>query len=258
MRLNKTWFYLGWAGQQLLTESVLLLPLLVWWLVSPYVSPNILPSPQDVFASIFSIFRDPELNIHLAITAIRVVTATIVAAALGSLLALIPYYIPFLRGFILQVVQPVINATPSVGWALFGAIWLGFSNVAVVFQQVLILLPFCLINMLQAIRGLDRDLVEMGESYGCSRWQVFSRVIAPLLVPHWMGALRMAYGISWKISLVCELFGAERGIGYLMLHAQTMSDIAMVFGCCLTIVLVFMVTDRLVLEPVIARILKRF
>lgn len=64
-----------------------------------------------------------------------------------------------------------------------------------------------------------------------------------------MAAIRIAYGVAWKIALVAELFGVSTGLGYLMLKAEIVSDAATVYATCFAIVLLFLAGEKLVLDP---------
>jgi ABC-type nitrate/sulfonate/bicarbonate transport system permease component len=55
---------------------------------------------------------------------------------------------------------------------------------------------------------------------------------------------------------VSELFGAQSGLGYLMLQAQAIGDVVTVVATCLIIVLLFTLGEALVINP-IARTLRR-
>jgi NitT/TauT family transport system permease protein len=77
----------------------------------------------------------------------------------------------------------------------------------------------------------------------------------PMLVPYAVAAARISYGVAWKIALVAELFGADSGLGYLMLQAQTAADAATVFATCFSIVLIFIAGEKLVIDP-LARIVQ--
>ena len=61
--------------------------------------------------------------------------------------------------------------------------------------------------------------------------------------------MRIAYGVGWKIALISELFGADSGIGFIMLRAQILADAAMVFACCFAIVIIFMAGEKLIINP---------
>jgi NitT/TauT family transport system permease protein/sulfonate transport system permease protein len=89
----------------------------------------------------------------------------------------------------------------------------------------------------------------MGQSLTRSRWRRFTRLTLPLVMPFLSAGLRIAFGICWKIALVAELFGAQSGLGYLMLQAQSNADAAMVFACCFVIVIIVFAVDRLALAP---------
>ena len=53
---------------------------------------------------------------------------------------------------------------PSIGWAILAAIWFEPGDFGVIFVEVAILIPFCLINIAEGLRNLDRELLEMGTS----------------------------------------------------------------------------------------------
>jgi NitT/TauT family transport system permease protein/sulfonate transport system permease protein len=112
-----------------------------------------------------------------------------------------------------------------------------------------IVVPFCLTNALEGFRNIDPELEEMGASFSRSRLRRFTRVTLPLVMPFLAAGLRISFGICWKIALVAELFGAQSGLGYLMLQAQSTANAAMVFACCFVIVIVVFAVDRLLLAP---------
>ena len=111
------------------------------------------------------------------------------------------------------------------------------------------MLRFCLTNTLEGFRNIDPELEEMGASFSRSRWRRFTRVTLPLVMPFLVSGLRIAFGISWKIALVAELFGAESGLGFVMLKSEIVSDAATVYATCFAIVLLFLAGEKLVLDP---------
>jgi NitT/TauT family transport system permease protein/sulfonate transport system permease protein len=128
-------------------------------------------------------------------------------------------------------------------------IWFGTTNVAVLFVEIAILTPFCLINLLEGLKQLDGELIEMGVSFTRHRGRSFVKIVVPMLLPYVMSAVRIAYGVAWKIALVAELFGVSSGLGYLMLKAEIVSDAATVYATCFAIVLLFLAGERLILDP---------
>jgi ABC-type nitrate/sulfonate/bicarbonate transport system permease component len=123
--------------------------------------------------------------------------------------------------------------------------------------QAAILIPFCLINIAEGLRNIDRELMEMGQSFTRRRLRILWRLTFPLLVPYGLSAVRIAYGVAWKIALVAELLGATDGLGYLMLRAQTAADSTTFLATCFAIVLIFVAGERLVIVPLERRFARR-
>lgn len=236
------------AGR-VLGEGLVIVAVLGWWLLSLGMPDYIIPGPWQVAEGIYSLFFDPDKAEHTLISTVRVLGAVVISTVLGSLLALLPRWIDWADRIVHQRIQPFLNSFPSVGWAILAIIWFGNSTPSVMFVQVAILTPFCLVNVAEGIRELDRELIEMGVSFTRTRRRVFFRLVAPLLAPYVMAAVRIAYGVGWKIALVSELFGADRGLGYLMLEAQILSDATTVFATCFAIVLLFLLGERLIINP---------
>src|SRR5262249_53921155 len=80
------------------------------------------------------------------------------------------------------------------------------------------------------------------------------KITLPLLLPFIVSALRIAYGVAWKIALVSELFGTGTGIGYLMGEAQQSAKPALLYACCFAIVLIFFAGEKLILDPLSRRV----
>src|SRR5690606_27262951 len=113
-----------------------------------------------------------------------------------------------------------------------------------------ILLPFVLIALWEGVTQLDRRLVEMARSFTRSEGRVLVRVIAPLLMPYAFAAIRMAYGVSWKVALIAEIFGTNRGLGYLMTLARSNFDSQLLFAAILVVIALVFAGDRFVFAPI--------
>lgn len=226
-----------------------LLLVLGWAWLARGLPAYVLPGPAEVALAVARFFYEPALMTHAAISLGRVVLSVAVAMALALLLAMLVRRVPLLDETVERRLLTFLNAFPSVGWAILGVIWFQISTPTVIFVQVAIILPFCLISALAGFRQIDPEMDELGHSLTRGRWRRFRLLSLPLVAPFVVSGLRVAYGICWKIALVAELFGASSGLGYQLARAQSVSDATMVFACCIVIVILFTVTDRLVLRP---------
>lgn len=238
-------------------EGMLVAILLVWHFAAQTMPEFVLPGPLPVALRIVELFTDPVYLEHVVASALRVVLAVTLATALGTALAFLPRSLPVSTEIVHGRILPLLSAFPSVGWAILAVIWFGPSNGTIVFVMTMILTPFCLVNVSEGLRELDAETLEMAKSFTRRRWPVFFKITLPLLTPYVVAALRIAYGIGWKIALVAELFGAESGLGFLLQQAQGLADAVTVFGTCIAIVLIFWLGEKLVIAPLARRFDRR-
>ena len=198
---------------------------------------------------LLDIVSTPSLSLHILATLLRVLSSVALALVIGFVLASLAHARPWVDGIVTDRLLIVLNGMPSVGWALLAVIWFKVSDFTVIFVQVMILLPFSLINFAEGWRNLDAELVEMARSYASRPSVVLSKVVFPMLLPYGMAALRVSYGVCWKIALISELFGAQTGLGYLMLQAQSIGDITTIMATSILIVALFVAGEALVINP---------
>ncbi|MGN6462426.1 MAG: ABC transporter permease [Pseudolabrys sp.] len=236
-----------WA--QIIATGAVVIFLAGWWHVARGFPAFVLPGPIDVARELSRFLYDWNLQLHLLVSFARVVVSALIALALAVAIAL-PARRSIIAGKIIQErVLLFFSSFPAVGWAILGMIWFNVSSLTVIFIQTAILFPFCLNNVIEGVRQLDHEIEELGYSLTRSRWRNFTRITLPLMAPFLVSGLRVSYGICWKIALVAELFGADKGLGYLLMQAQSVANAALVLACCILIVIVFTVTDRLFLVP---------
>jgi NitT/TauT family transport system permease protein/sulfonate transport system permease protein len=244
-------------AERLLGEGLVVLVLVAWWVFAHGLPEFILPGPAAVAGRLVELFVRPEFLWHVFTSSWRVLVSIASALLIGGGLAFLAYGVPWLEAVIDERIKPVLNSFPSIGWAILAAIWFRPGDFGVIFVEVAILIPFCLINVAEGLRNIDRELMEMGRSFTRHRARILWRLTLPLLVPYGLSAARIAYGIAWKIALVAELLGAPSGLGYLMLRAQTAADSTTFLATCFAIVLIFVAGERLVIAPLERRFARR-
>lgn len=249
--------FLSTVTERLIGEGVVVLAVVAWWLLARGLPEFILPGPVAVARRLIELFATPEFVWHVFTSTWRVLASIAAALLIGGGLAFLAHGVPTLEAVVDERIKPVLNSFPSIGWAILAAIWFDPGNFGVVFVEIAILIPFCLINIAEGLRNVDRELMEMGRSFTRHRGRMLWRLTLPLLVPYGLSATRIAYGIAWKIALVAELLGAPSGVGYVMLRAQTAADSTTFLATCFAIVLLFVAGERLVIVPLERRFARR-
>lgn len=236
-----------------LADALVVVALAAWAFGARGLPEFVLPGPLAVAQRLLALFTDPDFLVHTLASTVRVLASVLLALVIGGGLALLARAVPLLDGVISGLLQPFLNAFPSIAWAILAAIWFSPGHLSIVFVQVAILTPFCLINVAEGLRQIDREVLEMANSFTRSRPRVLTTVTLPLLMPYMLGALRIAYGVAWKIALVAELLGSTSGLGFLMLRAQGSADVTTVVAACLAIVALYYAGERLLLDPLARR-----
>lgn len=225
-----------------------------WWLAATErVAAYILPHPWLVATKAADLLIDPVMRMHTVATVTRVIVALGIAMIIGMALALTAYLVPALRTAVNERLAPFLNAVPTLGWTVLGVLWFGPGNTGVVFVQVAIMLPFVFINLWEGLQTLDSNLLEMGYSFSRSRGRLVRKIALPMLSPYMLAALRLSYGVSWKISLIAEIFGTNRGLGYLLSWARAYVDSVLLLAVILIVVVLVFAGDRLLFGPLAKR-----
>ena len=222
---------------------------LAWGVAAGRVPPYILPSPADVAKAALAFFGSARQLAHLGATLTHICVSIAIAFVLGALLALAAHYAAWSAPAIHRRLSPFLNAFSGIGWTLLAVIWFGVSSATVVFTITVVLLPFALVNLREGLESLDRELLEMGRSFGRGGFSNFAAIVVPALLPFGAATLRIMFGVAWKVALTAELFGGSRGLGYMINIARQDYDTATIFTVILFIILVVYLADRLLFAP---------
>ena len=81
------------------------------------------------------------------------------------------------------------------------------------FQRIFRHLFPVLSNAVLGLRSVDRNLVELYELYGASRWQQLRLLRLPAALPYFLGGLRIGGGLALIGAIVAEIAAGSAGKG---------------------------------------------
>ena len=232
--------------------------LLVWEAAARAAPSYLLPGPGETALRLWRFITSPHDLGHLASSLLHVGVSIAVSFVIGSALAVIPYYMPVFRFAIERRLGPFLNSFSGIGWTLLAVMWFGVNSGAVVFAISAVLVPFALVNMAAGLASLDREVIEMAQSFTRRRAPVFTLVIVPSLTPFIFATLRIMFGVAWKVTLTAELFGGSRGLGYMINLARQEYDTTTILAAIILIIAIVHGMDRLVFAPIQARLSKHY
>ena len=123
-----------------------------------------------------------------------------------------------------------LNATPRLVFLPLIMLWFGlglWSTVVIVFVGALF--PI-LINTYEGVRNADKVLINVVRSFGAKEWDIARLVVVPNALPYIIAGLRLAIGRAVLGVVVAEIFGAEKGLGVLMVQAAARYQVDIVFA----------------------------
>jgi NitT/TauT family transport system permease protein len=188
----------------------------------------VLPPLSRVASEAVRIWDSERLLWHAGITGMEVV----VGFVLGSLLGAVIGYALGLSPKVEAVLSPYLLAlqiAPKVAFAPLFVMWLGYTVYPKILVAVLIVFFPVLINVLQAMRTMDRDMINLARSFSASRLQVFRMVEYPTTMPALFSGLRIASTLAVIGVVVGELVGGNMGLGYMLVFFEGQGNTAGVF-----------------------------
>jgi sulfonate transport system permease protein len=196
--------------------------LIVFWQIASslgWLSTRVLPAPVDVVKAAWSLTVSGELWTHVKVSAGRALAGLAIGGGAGLALGLLTGSVKFAETLLDSTIQMVRNI-PALALIPLVILWFGIDESAKLFLiSVSVFFPIYL-NTFHGIRNVDLQLIEMGRTYGLSRWQLYREVILPGALSSILVGLRFSLGLMWVILIVAETISAQAGIGYLTMNAR--------------------------------------
>ena len=184
-----------------------------------WLSTRVLPAPLDVVKAAWTLAASGELWTHVKISTGRALAGLAIGGGLGLALGLLTGSVRFFETLLDTTLQMVRNI-PALALIPLVILWFGIDETAKLFLiAVSVFFPIYL-NTFHGIRNVDPQLIEMGRTYGLTRWRLYREVILPGALSSILVGLRFSLGLMWVILIVAETISAQAGIGYLTMNAR--------------------------------------
>ena len=242
----------GWRGNRVLPPLLFLVLFIAGWVLAiANVETALLPNPLEVLGFIWDELRADTIAKHnvyqtFGISLVRLAAGLLIAIILGSVIGLLMGRSRRINAFLADFVIADLNM-PYLLWALLWSLWLGFSFWTPVFTIVLASVPFVITNVAEGVRNVPRELVDMSASYGVDRRKVVRHVIVPSLMPFLFAGFRYALSLGWKAVVIAELFGSDRGVGWMLKFWYDAHRITALVGYTFFFVVLAVLIDRVFL-----------
>jgi NitT/TauT family transport system permease protein len=213
--------------------------LLAWQFLPPAlgVPSYIIPTVTDLAREFARMVQRENLMVHVTST----VTIATAGFVIGSFLGAAMGYVLGMSVFIEKVLSPYIlglQIAPKVAFAPLFIMWLGYNAWPKLLVTVLVVFFPILVNVLQSMKTIDRDLINLARAYSMNRLQIFWKIEVPASMPALMAGLRIGATLAVIGVTVGELVGGNTGLGYLITFGEGQANTAMVFNAIVLLTLV--------------------
>ena len=190
----------------------------------------------------------------IAITLARVAVALVLSFVLGLGLAIAMYLSAQVERYGKPIVR-LLMAVPVVCWILFAVLWFKWVEFRIAFVLIVVCGPVFLVDFLDGMKGVPRELRDMLRSFRPSRTHFFTKLILPATLPVILTSWKINLSLAIRVVTIAELVGAVTGIGYGLVVAQELFSVADVFAWTLVLVAILFAAEA-VLTRVEERMLR--
>ncbi|WID95008.1 ABC transporter permease [Bosea vestrisii] len=143
--------------------------------------------------------------------------------------------------WVVRLLRPI----PGLAWVPFAIIWFGVNPQAAVFIIAIGVFWIVFFAAQGAIRGVDRDLIEVAHAFGFrSPLQRLTKILLPAAMPGILVGVRTALGQAWMAVVAAEIFGVA-GVGQRMMQASSLLATDLVVIYMLTMAALYGLLDTL-------------
>lgn len=207
------------------------LVLIAFWhamAVSGLVNQGLMPTPLQVARSFGELMFGGRLIVDIYWSTQRV----FLGVALGIAVAVpVGFLIGWYKGA-RTFLDPLINffrALPPIALIPLVVVYFGIDEPAKV--VILFYASFFagVIVMYEGVSQISPIFIKVARTLGANDWEIFTRVIVPMTMPHILTAVRVALGVAWATLVASELVAAQQGLGALIQSAGTFFQIDVIY-----------------------------
>lgn len=184
-----------------------------WELMARALASPLVPDAETIYGEIWRIVASGEVATQIGITLWRIALGFAVAFVVSLAIGIASARSDAIRIFFEPAI--VLGLTvPGLVWTLLCVIWFGVSLATPVVAIALGIAPTLILTVIQGVKSVDPEIMEMAHVYRISRANVFRKIWLPSLVPYLFSGARIGFSLAWKVIVLVEIFGLSDGVGY--------------------------------------------
>lgn len=231
-----------------------------WQLVISTMSPDNLPSPQEVWTSLQEHWEQGRIQEAVGTSLERGASGFLLSVVIATPIGLLLARVRMLR----RAFRPLISglqSLPSVAWVPAAILWFGIDEKALYFVILMGAIPSIINGTISGIDQVPPLFQRVGQVLGARGLSLARYVLLPAALPGYLSGLKQGWAFSWRSLMAAELIvnsGAlGTGLGQVLDQNRSLSDLPGVLVGILAIFIVGIAVELIAFDPLERRILKR-
>ncbi len=216
-------------------------------LLGPFPA-KLFPRVETIIETFARLIADGILPIHALHTVLRLISAFVLAAAVGVGLGIIMGRHRWAEDFFLPLIS-IGNPIPGLAYAPLFVLWFGLGNLpAVLLVGFAAAFPIVL-NTWTGVKAVKEIWIRAAEAMGAGARQLFWSVVLPGALPYVLTGLRIGLGRAWRVLVAVEMLtSVSLGLGWLIFGAREFLNTDVMLAGIAVIGIVGLALEKLVFQ----------
>ena len=199
------------------------------WATASLVDPLWIARPSSIALRLWDLTASGALLKHTVFTVENALAGLVLSLVIG-----VPIGIAFgsskLFAGTFEVWLLGLNSMPRIALAPLFIVWFGIDEASKIVMTFSMVVFVVILNVYEGMRGTDPELLGMMRAMRATPFYIFRKVRLPSIMPWILASLRVGIGLALVGSVIGELLGANRGLGWYIELSAARLDMPGVFA----------------------------
>lgn len=211
--------------------SIFILFIIIWQFLASknYINSFITSSPSKIISTIYRLYIENNLFIHVWYT----IKETIISFIVTTIISIIVSIILYESNFISKVIDPyltILNSLPKVSLGPIIIIWIGANQKGIITMAILISVIVSIQSIYNGFINTDKLKIKLLETFNATKKDILFNVVIPSNKSTIINTLKINISMCLIGVIMGEFLTSKAGIGYLILYGSQVFNLDLVMS----------------------------
>ncbi len=205
----------------------------------------IFSGPHQVWCTFIALVQNGDLLKHASVTLMEALTGFALGTAFGAAVGLSLWY----SKTVAAVSKPYIAALGSIPIFALAPMIIAWFGIGVTSKIMLAFISTVVVAIIQSYQGamsVEPRFLRLMQVLGATRFQTFRTVVVPSALIWVVNAMKLNIGLALLGAFIGEFISSEQGLGYMIVRASGLYDMATVLVGVFTLVVIALALTAMV------------